>query len=207
MPNRCNNFVHIQATPEVIDKIRKITTKDGWFGNFYPVPAELKVFTAWPRKEFWETEVLFKQRQIRHKKLYWAVSWYDRSIKNRWTKRDVSAYMLPTSDDNNLYVQFDSARSPPRWALAKLTEVFECKIIEHSFDEWWCSFSWIYSYNDWGVTEEDNWNDAYYGKWKTCTKCWADYDSESECDWSEEDPDICVYCWEELLNSKGSKDA
>ncbi len=197
MPNRCSNYVEIQAKPEVIAKIKETITKDWRFVNFYPIPKELLLFSVPARAEFWEDDALFKQRKIRLEKLYWTTSWYDRAVKNWWTKWDVDP-SITNESETNLSVIFESARSMPNWAMAKLTEVFDCEITLHEFSEPWCCFSGRYSYEKWETSENENYNDPYFWEGKKCTECGYEYDPECEDDRYDDACTICYSCWEDL---------
>ena len=195
MPNRCYNHVKIEASPKVIDEIKKTIYKKSWFKNFYPIPKELELSESPPQRQFWEDNVLLKQRIIRFKKLYWAKDWYDWTTKNWWTKRDVVVSIL-NETDTSLELEFDSARSPPTEALLKLSEIYTWALITHKFSEEWNYFSWIYEYKNWEIISQEDFEDPYFGGWKMCEVCWRKYDPDNEEMRYDEDQTICIYCWE-----------
>jgi len=211
MPNRCYNVVTAKWPKKDLSKYIKFLedvkeSNDWLFMTINPTPKELLVFIAWPRKEFGEDDALFKQRTVRHKKLYWATSWYDWNIKNWWTKWDVEIYDgCQNNWPNEHVVRFDSAWSPPEQAIAHLSKKFPDLKFTIEYTESWVFFSGRTVFKDWEIQEQKIFDDPRFGEWKKCEECWEEYGPDDECAWSEKYPGKCIDC-EEVLDSKQTSD-
>jgi len=213
MPNRCYNVVtakweseKIAEYEKFIDEVEK--SKDtGLLSTIDPNPAELNLFKSPVSKEFGEDEALFKARVDRCMQLYWAKDRYEWRTKNWWTKRDVDIYVwLPSWHKNEVVITFDSARSPPEEAIAKLSKKFPDLKFTIEYSESGSMFSWWSVYIDWELDEQEYFADPWFGEWKACTECWEEHDPDDECMWSEEHPWLCVDC-AELLDANTWTDA
>jgi hypothetical protein len=108
MPNWCNNTLTLKhEDASMLDRFVKGYEADGVFGEFLPIPEELKGGTAPYRGDEAEGKRLLEA--------YGAADWYEWCVKNWGTKWDItddgSGYTRP--NPNTLSVGFDTAWAPP----------------------------------------------------------------------------------------------
>lgn len=179
MPNRCVNSLVIQWPPEDVTKISKYVKKNKFFASFLPMPKS-------------------KAKDKKNED-----GWYIRNISNRWTKRDVCKdNMYENSlevkkDRAELYLEFDTARSPPLQAMEYLAKKHDKIQIKLRYSEWGIWFSWEISWADGEEEYHEEYDDSYFWEGKLCDKCGYLYDWDNPDDWSNEERTICYSCWEE----------
>lgn len=123
MPNWCNNSVSIShADAEKMQIVRDALAKDSLFSVLIPCPQELAdtidgSYSEPYRKEL--SEFIFEL----NKKYFGFTSWYDWSVANWGTKWDICEANVNSDDGNIIYLDFDTAWSPPTKAYAKLLEM------------------------------------------------------------------------------------
>ena len=102
----------------------------------------------------------------------WSDDWYERSCKNRGSKRWTYDHYIQEDDDEHIEITFSTAWSPINdEILEKLSK--HCESLTYNFDEIWMWFSWVRSVQDWGFTEYKDYEDGYYGKAVICLECWC----------------------------------
>ena len=215
MANICENHVHVEAKPEVIERMVKAIKWEWLFEEFVPYDEETKkdielekiygyynrdCSKDWKPKDWtedWYTECPYKQL------------WYSFRNKYRWSKWDIIdcdiLYRMDYNIENGrLTMDFESAWCPHIEWREKISKDTWCKV-HLEFSETWMEFSWIYVRDWWELIQQDDreW-DAYYGNWKRCSICNTMRDNENSDDWMDEAHTVCIYC-EWFLNRKEDK--
>jgi len=199
MPNWCENTLSIYGPKDEIDKVRAYTKTKRFFNSFFPRPKAIKNLHRKPE----ETDEQREARKAKIAKKYGVCDRYFRSINNRWTKRDVTNKDIDIIDDEEtlLTMWFDTARSPPEWAIAKLAELHDKLTITLKYSEPGMCFSWIIDRALWVRTGVSEYDDTFFGNGKQCNTCNWTYDPDCEDDWSEDEPDRCAYCDKPVASS------
>lgn len=142
-----------------------------------------------------ESEEQFRIRIDRLIEKYWATNRYDWQVINRGTKRDVASKdIYKQINDREIYLQFDTARSPPEHAFTKLAELYpKLKIFMEYFELWMC-FSWVIDWKDWEYVWQSNRDDPYFWQGKECVKCHSISDWNNPDDRQDEARTICNWC-------------
>lgn len=139
---------------------------EGMLNKFYPMPSELEGTTS-PRQP---------DDELREK--YGYDNWYDWRCDKWGTKWDVDIeFREEDSGDEDLFISFDSAWSPPcNWVL-KVSKDFPNLKFVLEYEESGCCFK--------GVTtcyaKEELFDDECW-EWRgDCGECETDYDEEGRC--------------------------
>ena len=118
MPNWCNNNAHIShPDTEMMNRLIKAFEEGRFCSEFIPTPQELLDTVSPCQNE--------KQRRSNIKK-YGYEDWYTFQTKNWGTKWDIGGTdckLDKEENDNNVYITFDSAWSPPIGIYEKLFEL------------------------------------------------------------------------------------
>jgi hypothetical protein len=183
MPNYCENELLIQGNKEQIDLLKNqlITLDDkGYegitFEKIFPTPEALVNVTCPPRAEGGETEEEFELRNKTNKELYGATDWYNWRIQNWGTKWDACGTFCTTYSDNELFICFDTAWSPPIGVLQKMGELYpELEITCHYMEEGVGFCGMFYTHD--GMSSDEEGEILYRDEGGRD----VEYDSESEC--------------------------
>lgn len=195
MPNRCNNTVSITWPADELDKIKKLLKKKWFFNSFYPMPKALKWSDSPSQKKDNETDEQFKTRINKLSEKYWATNRYDWHCIHRWTKWDVASKKIYKQiNDKEIYLQFDTARSPPEFAFTKLAELYPKIKIFLEYSEPWMAFSGSIERYDWEPQGYSHWDDPFFWHGKACSKCRCMCDWDNPDDWANEAKTICNRC-------------
>jgi hypothetical protein len=157
MPNWCNNSLTLTG-PE--DVIKEIVANGFSFQKLIPCPQELiDTQSPPPSKEIGENNVA----------KYGYADWYSWNVANWGTKWDVGPldcdFLETENGVSTLYLNFDSAWSPPVEALRKIHEKYSPRGLkmEGEYIETGCSFlgtvvgnedGFSDEYEEWGNTDE-----------------------------------------------------
>ena len=209
MPNWNSNHVMITASREDIKKIVDAITGEWLFKTFIPYPQEVLDDIELEKKYgYWNRDVR-KDWEPRDWKLDWYTErpykqlWRQWQYDNWWTKRD---FILNNIDELNWYYDeedwsldffYDSAWWPHFKARPIISEKCHAHITVE-YEEPSMNFSWIMEYKNWEEIRDEQYEDAYFGHWKTCPTCWCMCDDENEDDWLNENHTRCVWCDEVL---------
>ena len=180
---------------EEIEKINKYIKANSFIQNFFPCPKELNKLKS-EFKDEQEKNDYFKK--IKDK--YWTTDWYNRRCDNRWCKRDV----YPCLDERRpwyLGISFDSPRSPPLWALEKLSALHPWVSILIRYEEWGMDFSWEAVYLNGFEDYHERFDDAYFWEWVECIICWTQNYNDSDTR-SDDSKKICEDCYSRINNHK-----
>ena len=129
MPNRCSNTLTIIADEKRLKEVEKKITNDKWYLSF---------------------EVLIKiPKHIDYE--------YDFCVNRRGTKRDVvHDEIVPTKKEREIFVSFDTARSPPEQWFSELCKQFPDVWFELYYEEPGMDFEWdMISDWEWGYTDNE----------------------------------------------------
>jgi hypothetical protein len=150
MPNWCTNAILFKGNSEEVTKLIETVKADEGdstlsLKKIIAVPEELTQLSAPNRDE---------DQKERLAKLYGAVDWYDFQVKNWGTKWDVDARVIYDSNEQAIgykaytdpgerfvHMEFDSAWSPPVFAIDMLAKQFPKVKIHHTYDESGSDFS------------------------------------------------------------------
>ncbi len=149
MPNWCQNVLLLKGpTAEVSRLLETVQGEDKTslsLAKIIAVPEELKQLTA-PNRDEDEEERLTR--------MYGAKDWYEFQVNNWGTKWDVDARIIHDSnatsvgyqsftapDERYVQMEFDSAWSPPMYAIDMLAKQFPKVKIHHAYDESGSDFS------------------------------------------------------------------
>jgi hypothetical protein len=148
MPNWCQNTLLIKGPTDEVSMLIE-TVKDNntalSLAKIIAVPEELKQVSSPNRDE---------DEAARLSSLYGAKDWYEFQVNNWGTKWDVDARIVEDSatnapgyksytspDERFVHMAFDSAWSPPIFAIDMLAKQFPKVKIHHAFDESGSDFS------------------------------------------------------------------
>lgn len=123
MPNWCNNSISIgHADAEKMQIVRDALAKNSLFSVLIPCPQELIDTVSGFSNEPYRQE-LYEFVYKLNKKYFGFESWHDWNIANWGTKWDMNDINVNSDDGNIIYLDFDTAWSPPTKAYAKLLEM------------------------------------------------------------------------------------
>ena len=131
MPNYCQNNLNVWGdATELSDFKKNCLVKadsdspyeyDFTFEGLYPTPEELSNNDSPVSKRDDESENDFKFRLNRYENEYGYTSWYEWRIHNWGTKWDACETVIITNEEDELYVGFDTAWTPPVNWLKKVS--------------------------------------------------------------------------------------
>lgn len=123
MPNWCSNSVSIgHADAEKMQIVRDALDKNSLFSVLIPCPQELVDTTDGSYSDPYRKELSEFTYEL-NIKYFGFKSWYDWSNNNWGTKWDICDINVNSDDGNIIYLDFDTAWSPPTRAYEKLIEM------------------------------------------------------------------------------------
>ena len=160
MPNWCDNTLHItHENPEMMKKVIDAWNSGEFFQTMRPCPQELIDTSAGYGGET-EEQQENERRELANLEKYGYKNWYNWRLNNWGTKWDIGLDSdldnHAQGGDNDMFVYFNSAWSPPTGAYAKLEDLgFSVRAYYH---EGGCAFcgSWIDGIDDCYNIETDD---------------------------------------------------
>ena len=115
MPNWCLNAVNLRhSDAAMISRIVKAINEDrGLFSEFYPIPQKLQEMSAPAPEECVESNL----------KEFGACDWYNWAVNNWGTKWDICDAMPSRQNEHTIYINFNTAWSPPIGFYEKMAEL------------------------------------------------------------------------------------
>ena len=215
MPNYCNWYMEFREVPQKkYSLLKQALKKDKLCQAVMPQPPEVLQDSRNEHK-YWNAEKKYREKywhywdketegRMKAKRPFQQLR-YNWNCANWWNKWGICE--LEISNDKRqaswtffISVHFWTPRSPmTEEFIRKASEVFQCEIF-YEYDEPWMDFSWRISAENWEITNDEAFDDAYFGEWVRCENCGSMYMGTDEDCWYEASPDtfICSYCWDEL---------
>ena len=124
MPNWCENSLTLtHEDSSMIDRAEKAIKDGSLFSEFHPCPKELiETKSGFFGNEGYAAE-LQKFTEELNKKYFGYRDWYDWNLANWGTKWDICDAMPSRQNEHTIYINFNTAWSPPIGFYEKMAEL------------------------------------------------------------------------------------